>query len=359
MPWAWPAECNRHEARAYCAWRTERDAGGSQYRLLTEAEHVSIRDSSGAGSGSSANLHLSHGSSSPVDASLNEAGFGDATGNVWEWCENDFHPLDGFAPHPLYDDFSTPCFDGEHSMIMGGSWASTGDLASPYARYHFRRHFFQHAGLRLAASGEAAEGDEAEAGGSTDSRLLSYESATLLNEYVMLHFGTAADVLPFASLPASFLRFPQRCARLLDDWATRLNLRKARALDIGCAVGGSSFELARSYDEVVGVDLSASFIGAAQRMQADGALSYYRRDQGELGKQCVVRLDDISPQPPSSGRIQFQRGDACALHADGLGGGFDACLLGNLLCRLPKPAACLDSLSGLIRPGGLAVIVSP
>ena len=37
-------------------------------------------------------------------------------------------------------------------------------------------------------------------------------------------------------------------------------------------------------------------------------------------------------------------------------------ILANLLCRLPSPSACLRSLSGprgLVRPGGLAVIVSP
>ena len=52
--------------------------------------------------------------------------------------------------HPYYLDFSTPCFDGRHNLIMGGSWVSTGDQASVYARYWFRRHFFQHLGFRLA-----------------------------------------------------------------------------------------------------------------------------------------------------------------------------------------------------------------
>ena len=40
----------------------------------------------------------------------------------------------------------------------------------------------------------------------------------------------------------------------------------------------------------------------------------------------------------------------------------DACLLANLLCRLPDPSACLARLSGpdgLVKPGGIAVVVSP
>jgi SAM-dependent methyltransferase len=57
----------------------------------------------------------------------------------------------------------------------------------------------------------------------------------------------------------------------------------ARALDIGCAVGGASFELARGFGEVLGVDLSRAFIDAANQLQKHGSLDYFRRDEGDLG----------------------------------------------------------------------------
>lgn len=38
---------------------------------------------------------------------------------------------------------------------------------------------------------------------------------------------------------------------------------KLRALDVGCAVGRSSFEMARACHEVVGVDFSQKFVDAA------------------------------------------------------------------------------------------------
>ncbi len=41
---------------------------------------------------------------------------------------------------------------------MGGSWASTGDLASRFARYMFRRHFYQHCGFRLTRSLDTKNG---------------------------------------------------------------------------------------------------------------------------------------------------------------------------------------------------------
>lgn len=59
----------------------------------------------------------------------------------------------------ITQDFSTPCFDGEHHVIMGGSFASSGNLASVFARYHFRPHFHQHAGFRLAAPVQREQGE--------------------------------------------------------------------------------------------------------------------------------------------------------------------------------------------------------
>ena len=48
----------------------------------------------------------------------NALGFHDVYGNVWEWSEDQFNGLPGFETNYLYDDFSTPCFDGRHTMMM-------------------------------------------------------------------------------------------------------------------------------------------------------------------------------------------------------------------------------------------------
>ena len=45
-------------------------------------------------------------------------GVHDVYGNVWEWTEDHFNGLPGFSTTFLYDDFSTPCFDGRHNVIM-------------------------------------------------------------------------------------------------------------------------------------------------------------------------------------------------------------------------------------------------
>jgi hypothetical protein len=51
--------------------------------------------------------------------------------------------------HPNYEDFSTPCFDGLHHVIQGGSFISTGNECSVHSRFHFRPHFYQHASFRV------------------------------------------------------------------------------------------------------------------------------------------------------------------------------------------------------------------
>ena len=47
-----------------------------------------------------------------------------------------------------------------------------------------------------------------------------------------------------------------------------------RALDIGCGVGGVSFQLARYFNSVVGVDISAEQLTAARHLQKEGTLQY-------------------------------------------------------------------------------------
>lgn len=140
----WPVCVNYHEAKAYCAWRSEQD--GDEIRLLSEAQHHAIRDANAE----EYNCGLISGSECAANYTPpNVLGFHDVFGNLWQWCEDKFHPLDGFMPHPFYDDFSIPCFDNEHQMILGGSFISSGEMADIWARFHFRPHFHQHAGFRI------------------------------------------------------------------------------------------------------------------------------------------------------------------------------------------------------------------
>lgn len=313
-----------------------------------------------------------------VNRSRSHTGHHDTVGNAWEWTEDHFNPLKNFEVHHVYDDFSTPCFDGKHSMIVGGSFMSTGDEASVFARFHFRPHFLQHSGFRLVASdedapathlfpgsfaGQAAVRDEAnaddDAAETKDSNV--YETDDLLNMYLGLHFPLSGNpILDHVNSPVHGLRFPQRVAELLRSLnPVRTN---NRALDVGCAVGGASFELAKSFDHVEAFDFSENFVAAAKRLQSGEEMTFKVPIEGDITDEVSV-LQDPGVDAYVREKINFFQGNACALseYADNKEGfgTFDGVIVANLLCRLPDPVACLNAMPKLVNAGGVVVMVTP
>jgi putative 4-mercaptohistidine N1-methyltranferase len=150
---------------------------------------------------------------------------------------------------------------------------------------------------------------------------------------------------------AGALEFPARCVSQCLD-AARLPAQ-ARALDLGCAVGRSSFELARHCAEVIGIDFSKQFIDLANRLRQRGSLRFKSCEEGELtrARRAVV------PPDIDRRRVKFEVGDATRLRADL--GEFDVVLAANLIDRLEAPMKCLERLPGLLRPGGQLIVASP
>jgi 5-histidylcysteine sulfoxide synthase len=150
LPMNWPVEVNAHEALAYCKWK------GNDIRLMNEAEFnliANTNESLEPFERDDVNINMRFGSPNPVGYFENEQNrFNDLYGNIWDWLNDSFYPLQGFESHELYKDFSEPYFGDEHNMLLGGSWATTGTGASRYYRLWFRRNFYQHAGFRLAKS---------------------------------------------------------------------------------------------------------------------------------------------------------------------------------------------------------------
>jgi 5-histidylcysteine sulfoxide synthase/putative 4-mercaptohistidine N1-methyltranferase len=364
MQWSWPACVNAYEAEAYCAWLTKEEGSKSPYRLLSEIEHHAIRDTAsedpslgverdavmaGTWRTKGYNLNFSAGSEGPVDAGMpNDKGFHDSFGNVWQWSSSRFRPLAGSRPHPFYEDFSVPCYDDKHFMIFGGSFISTGDQASIWARFHFRPHFFQHAGFRVARSTEPSRSSS---GGSGPAL---YESQDLVNRYMLMHWGTHEEILkdvPEVSRP-DVVHLPRKCAELVFEYASGFG----RALDLGCAVGRAGFEMARRFSCVQGIDYSHEFVERANQLKHARESRYWRKATGADGSHLLARVD----AEIDSSRLHFEQGDACALSPTIEG--FDAVLLSNVLCRLPDPAACLRRMQGnhaLVRPGGILVMMTP
>ena len=301
--------------------------------------------------GQEINHNLRYGAESAVQAcAANSKGFHDSFGNVWQWCEDPFHPLPKFEIHPYYTDFSTPCFDNEHQMILGGSFISTGDEASIWSRFHFRPHFFQHAGFRVVqdVGSRVKKGDK-------------YDTDELVDQYLLFHFGSAEEqrdeaITSNVGHPTA-TNLIARTVELVNEYCQKQDA----VLDLGCAVGRSSFELSRTFNTVIGLDYSKPFIDAANTIKAKGEHSYRRRETGRYFTTLTARLD----AGVETDRVTFVQGDASHLSGTDLlqqQDSFDALLLSNLMCRLGSPADCLKQFSAsdkYVRSGGILVIASP
>lgn len=178
-----------------------------------------------------------------------------------------------------------------------------------------------------------------------------YESQELLAQYLLFHFGTEDDQLPHRPGPVDALNYPARCISECLDLSKIPN--SARALDLGCSVGRSSFELARHCQEVIGIDASQSFIEAAKDMKQDGEIGFAVHEEGPVYRALTVKC----PEEIDRDRVSFEIGDACDL-GNPLGM-FDVILMANVIDRLRDPAACLMQLSGLTHPGAQLIITSP
>jgi len=339
MPWDWPVEVNYHEAKAFCHWK--RAETGLPVRLPTEDEWYRLYEVSGAGevpagAPAAANLHLDHFASSCPVTRFRHGYLYDVVGNVWQWTETPIYPFDGFRVHPLYDDFTTPTFDERHNLIKGGSWISCGNESLKSARYAFRRHFFQHAGFRYVVS-------EVEPPSAMPAS--QYETDKLLSEYAEFHYGDTYFGVPNFS-------------RSLSEIAVAAMQGKPmrRALDLGCAAGRATFELARHFEQVTGIDFSARFIGLGVQLAQQGVLRYTLADEGELVFYKERRLDDLGLDAVRD-KVEFFQGDACNLKPHF--SGYDLILAANLIDRLYSPRKFLATVHQRLNPGGILMLASP
>jgi len=337
MPWDWPVEVNYHEAKAFCNWKAA--ATKQPVRLPTEDEWYRLYDVAGLTEvpydrKAAGNLHLDYYASSCPVTEFPQGEFFDIVGNVWQWTETPTYPFEGFDVHPLYDDFTTPTFDNQHNLIKGGSWIACGNESIRSSRYAFRRHFFQHAGFRYVVSNAPATLPSS-----------NYETDKLLSEYAEFHYGDTYFNVP---------NFSKALAEIAI--AAMGNRPKRTALDLGCASGRSTFELATVFDHVTGVDFSARFIGQGVQLAQQGILRYTLTDEGELVSYKERTLSNLGLDHVKN-KVEFFQGDACNLKP--IFTGYDLILAANLIDRLYDPAKLLNSIHTRINPGGLLMITSP
>lgn len=178
-----------------------------------------------------------------------------------------------------------------------------------------------------------------------------YESPKLLSEYLLFHHGMEDEILPperdWPDGMRQALDFPVRTVAHFSCESAD------RGLDLGCAVGRSTLEMARNCRDVLGIDFSHGFIRAAKSLLTGAPLGYDRFEEAAL----TTRLEATLPAGIDVSRVSFQQGDAMDLPVNL--GAFDRVHAANLLCRLPEPTRLLVRLASLVKSGGELVLATP
>jgi putative 4-mercaptohistidine N1-methyltranferase len=179
----------------------------------------------------------------------------------------------------------------------------------------------------------------------SDRRENLYETDMLVSQYCEFHYGDSY---------LSVENFPARCAQLCREVMSARH--RGAALDVGCAVGRATFELARDFTSVNGIDFSRRFIAVAESMSETGRISYDIPLEGEL----VIRVERSLAEYDLDGvrlRVRFSQADALSLPPEYTG--YDLIFAGNLIDRLKNPRLFLSTIHRRIVPGGLLVLTSP
>jgi SAM-dependent methyltransferase len=124
-------------------------------------------------------------------------------------------------------------------------------------------------------------------------------------------------------------------------------------IDIGCAVGGTTFELAARLGRLtVGVDLNFAMLRVASSALRNGRVRYARRRVG-----LVYEREEREFDSPGRDLVDFWCCDAAVLPFAPASFAFAASV--NVIDCLAAPAEALAEIARVLRPGGTALIATP
>ncbi|MDN5054398.1 5-histidylcysteine sulfoxide synthase [Aliarcobacter butzleri] len=326
LPLNYPVDVNFYEAEAFCKYKSEKL--GFEVRLPSEDEYYRLYDFVDA-QNKEANIGLKQFNQSRVDKYKFDD-FYDVAGNVWKWSLTPIYPFDGFVTHQIYDDFTTPTFDDRHALIKGGSFISLGNETLRSARYAFRKHFFQHAGFRYVKSSNEYK---------TQLNNNFYESDESISSYCDLYYGKDKLYTNYVDLLRPYLK----------------DLKNSKALDLGCCVGRTSFELAKIYDEVLGIDFSANYINIGVKLKLYDFVNYKIKKEDKTFEERAISLEDFDLEKVKD-KVSFMQGDACNLKE--IYKDFDLIFYSSLIDKLYYPKKFLEDVSRRINKNGFFVFLS-
>lgn len=156
-----------------------------------------------------------------------------------------------------------------------------------------------------------------------------YETMPLLSSYLWSHFG---DLLADDQATDAYSR-----------WAQLMQPSSGACLDTGSAVGRFSFDMAKKFDFVVGIDNSVSFIRASRDLMRHRQAALALPEEGVLTRPATLTF----PEDWKTDNIEFIVGDAQALPFRT--GAFAAVSSLNVVDKVARPLAHLTEINRVAR----------
>lgn len=173
-----------------------------------------------------------------------------------------------------------------------------------------------------------------------------------LSSYAWDHYGDQAPDQEFTSqqngpVPGSVIRCLQSGLNLFES------MPAAPALDVGCAVGRSTFEVAQRCEGLtLGIDLNFSLLRVAQKVLHEGRISFPLKRTG-----IVYERHEYDVTMPQANKVDFWACDAIALPFADETFHFMSAL--NVLDTVTSPAGLLISLSNGLKNTGKLLLSTP
>jgi SAM-dependent methyltransferase len=159
-------------------------------------------------------------------------------------------------------------------------------------------------------------------GGTADNR---YETPAVVSSYLWSHYG---DLLEEEFATAAYRR-----------WADLMEPGSGLCLDTGSAVGRFTFEMAKKFDLVIGLDNSQAFIRTSRELKKNRRQEVALREEGTLTRTAAL----VFPPDLPTDHTEFIVGDAQALPFRA--GAFAGVSSLNVVDKVPQPLTHLRELN--------------
>lgn len=165
-----------------------------------------------------------------------------------------------------------------------------------------------------------------------------YENPKVVSSYLWSHYG---DFLNDKDWLPAYL-----------EWSNIMKSSKGISLDIGCAVGRFTFEMANKSDLSIGIDLSFAFIKTARELMKNREITFELTEEGILSKSVTIKFFDKF----DTNKVEFLIADA--LHLPFPQSIFTKTSSLNIIDKIPYPLKHLQEMNRVSTHLGSQILIS-